>query len=102
MKQFFSRIWFVFKKSIRNKYIIITIAFLLIIFFIADYNILKRIAYQREIKKIEKEILYYQKEIETSKRQLQELESDKEGLEKFAREKYLMKKDNEDIFIFKE
>ncbi len=42
---------------------------------------------------------YYVAEIEQNKKDMNELMSDKQHLEKFARERYLMKKDNEDIFL---
>ena len=41
-------------------------------------------------------------EIEKNRQELQSLVSSKKNLEKFAREKYLMKKDNEDIFVILE
>ncbi len=41
---------------------------------------------------------YYQKEIEKDKKAIKELSTD-EGIEKIAREKYYMKKENEDIYI---
>lgn len=42
---------------------------------------------------------YYQVEIEQDSAKLFVLENDKDALERFAREKYLMKKDNEDIYL---
>jgi cell division protein DivIC len=44
--------------------------------------------------------MYYISEIENNKTELQELQTNKKSLETFAREKYLMKKDNEDVFVF--
>ena len=43
--------------------------------------------------------VYYLTEIEQNKKDMQELMGDKAHLEKFARERFLMKKDNEDIFL---
>lgn len=42
---------------------------------------------------------YFQSEIEKSKKERSELFGNKDNLEKFGREKYLMKRDDEDIFI---
>jgi cell division protein FtsB len=42
---------------------------------------------------------YYAKKIETDIQRTKELETDDDNLEKFAREQYLMKKDNEDVFV---
>ncbi|MCB0445878.1 MAG: septum formation initiator family protein [Gelidibacter sp.] len=51
-----------------------------------------------DMKDLENEKQYYQKEIEKDKKAIKELSTD-EGIEKLAREKYYMKKDNEDIYI---
>jgi cell division protein DivIC len=48
---------------------------------------------------LKKEKLYLQKKIETDKKNLKALKTDTSELEKFAREKYLMKKDNEDVYV---
>lgn len=45
---------------------------------------------------------YYEGEIKSNKRKKYELQSSNENLEKFAREHYYLKKENEDIFIIKE
>jgi cell division protein FtsB len=42
---------------------------------------------------------YYEKQIEQTKKNLSELQNNPAALEKFAREKYLLKRDNEDIFV---
>ena len=52
-----------------------------------------------KISQMEKEKKYYQKKIEEDKRKKDELLGSRDNLEKFAREQYLMKKENEDIFI---
>jgi len=53
----------------------------------------------RELMRMEEQQEWYNVEIERTKDQLHELSSDTELLEKFARERYLMKRDNEDIFV---
>ena len=52
-----------------------------------------------KISTLEKEKDYYQKKIEEDNRKIKELLRSPDNLEKFAREQYLMKKDNEDIFV---
>lgn len=54
---------------------------------------------RRELGRMEEQKEWYTAEISRSKDQLNELSSNKELLEKFARERYLMKRDNEDIFV---
>ena len=52
--------------------------------------------------KLNTEKNYYIQEIENNKKEITELQTNKKSLETFAREKYLMKKDNEDVFVFVE
>lgn len=52
-----------------------------------------------EVKKLEADVEYYKSEIERNRTEMKELQSNPELLEKFAREHYLMHRDNEDIFI---
>ena len=53
----------------------------------------------RNLKQLERDRVYYLEQIKTDSARLQELHTNDKNLEKFAREQYLMKKDNEDIFI---
>lgn len=53
----------------------------------------------RELDRMHEQKEWYSSEIERSREQLNELSSNKRLLEKFARERYLMKRDNEDIFV---
>ena len=72
---------------------------IVMLFFFSDSNIKKRIDSEREIRSLKKQIEFYKKQIEEDKTKLHELQSDKDNLEKFARENYFMKKENEEIFI---
>ena len=85
-----------------NKYWLVTILFIAISFFIGDSNLYNRYRYDERIRTLENEINRYQKEIEQNKKKIQELQTDKVGLEQFAREEYLMKKEDEDLFIIEE
>ena len=82
-----------------NKYWIVTILFLAATFFIGDSNLFHRIKYDERIRYLENEIDRYKKDLELNKQKIKELQTDKAGLEQFAREEYLMKKEDEDIFI---
>lgn len=85
-----------------NKYWIVTILFLAVTFFIGDSNLFNRFKYDERIRFLENEIDRYRKEIEQNRKKIQELQTDKEGLEQFAREEYLMKKEDEDIYLIEE
>jgi cell division protein FtsB len=85
-----------------NKYWLVTILFFTITFLIGDSNLYSRYLYNEKINSLNGEIQRYKKEIEQNKKKLEELQTDKVGLEQFAREEYFMKKDDEDVFIIEE
>ena len=79
--------------------IIVILVLLVILFFFSDSSVPKRLKQESEIKNIKAQIELYDKQIEENKEKLNELQSNKDDLEKFARENYYMKKENEEIFI---
>lgn len=85
-------------KPFKNLYVLIFAVFVVwMLFFDANSWLIHReLNADTEDLKNEKE--YYQKEIEKDEKAIKELSTD-EGIEKLAREKYYMKKDNEDIYI---
>ena len=85
-----------------NAYWLVTIVFLIVTFTVGDSSLYKRYTYDEKIRGLEKEIKHYQKEIEINSKTLNDLHTDKEGLERFAREEYFMKRSNEDVFIIKD
>ena len=85
-----------------NAYWLVTIAFLIVTLTVGDSSLYKRYTYDEKIRSLEREIEHYQKEIEVNSKKLNDLHTDKEGLERFAREEYLMKRANDDIFIIEE
>ena len=84
-----------------NIYWLVTIAFLIVTFTLGDSSLYKRYTYDEKIRSLEREIKHYEEEIEANTKKLDDLHTDKEGLERFAREEYFMKRANEDIFIIK-
>ena len=84
-----------------NAYWLVTIVFFALTFAMCDSSLYKRYTYDEKIRSLEKEIKHYQKEIEINSKKLNDLHTDKEGLERFAREEYFMKKPNEDVYIIK-
>ena len=82
-----------------NKYWVAIIFFLIFTFASGDSNLYKRYTYDEKIRTLENEIKYYQKEIEVNRKKLEDLDTSKERLERFAREEYFMKKHDEDVFI---
>ncbi|MBT3547570.1 MAG: septum formation initiator [Flavobacterium sp.] len=84
-------------KYVTNKYSIILIIFLIWMLFF-DANVELNREFKKEIKELNTTINFYKKEINEDKKTITELQ-DSLQLERFAREKYLMKKKNEDIYI---
>ena len=86
----------------QHKYLITIVIFLIIIIFLDENNLLRRARHKYEISELKSEIERYREQYEHDTKLLEELSNNPEALEKIAREKYLMKKPNEDIFIFEE
>ena len=79
--------------------IIVLLVLLVILFFFSDSSIPKRLKQESQIKDLQTQIELYQNQIEVDNEKLDELQSNKDDLEKFARENFFMKKENEEIFI---
>ncbi|QCE42113.1 FtsB family cell division protein [Psychroserpens sp. NJDZ02] len=85
-------------KWYKNIYIIILIGFGVWMVFFDTNSLQSHIEVNHERSKLEDEKEYYRKEIVKDKKAIKKLTS-ADGLETFAREKYYMKKENEDIYI---
>lgn len=86
----------------RYKYIITLVVFGVIIVFLDENSILRRIEVANEARNTRNEIEKYRQDFEESTQRLNELDADSNSIERIAREKYLMKKPNEDIYVFEE
>jgi len=86
-------------RSFRNKYLI-AVLFLLVWLLVFDRNsLIDRVKYMRTLHDLEDEKQYYIERIDEDSHRLNELKTDNDNLEKFAREQYFMKKENEDVFV---
>lgn len=86
---------------VRNPYVVSVLIFLLWMTFIDDDNLITSHRYSQKIEELSEEKESLLNGIEQDRREMKELKSNSETLEKFAREKYFMKKDDEVIFIIK-
>lgn len=83
---------------LKKPFVLILLLFAIwMLFFDANSYLIHR-ELNKEINKLEKEKNYYIREMETDKKTIKQLSTD-DGIEKLAREKYYMKKENEDIYI---
>ncbi len=83
----------------KNKYFLISIAFLVWMIFFDKNDLFSQFQYHNQVSKLKLERDFYQTETAKVTKDLDELTSNPQKLEKFAREKYLMKKNNEDVFV---
>lgn len=87
-------------KILKNKYFL-TIAGLLVWLVFFDKNdVFTQYELIQKCGKLEKDKEYYLSEIENNKASLADLRTNTKSLETFSREKYLMKKENEDVYVF--
>lgn len=84
---------------IKNKFFLITLAFLVWMIFFDKNDLFSQYQYHQQLSKLKQERDFYKKETAKVAKDLDELTSNPQKLEKFAREKYLMKKANEDVFV---
>lgn len=84
---------------LRNKYLLTITIFVVWILLLDANNIIERYRQISEIRKLKAEREYYIKKIEEDRRKLNELKTDNDNLEKFAREQYKMKRKDEDLYI---
>jgi len=85
-------------KFTTNRYIIILSVFIVWMVFFDENSMLNHREFNKEINKLKSEQDYLNSEIKHDKELINKLK-DKEELEKFAREEYHMKKENEEIYL---
>ena len=89
-------------KGFRNKYLMAVLVFLVWLMIFDNNSLIDRVKYLNTLHEMEVEKQYYLERIEEDSRRLNELKTDRDNLEKFAREQYFMKKENEDVFVIVE
>ncbi|MDX1270593.1 septum formation initiator family protein [Bizionia paragorgiae] len=85
-------------KYFKNIFVLITLGFIIWMLFLDSNSLLIHNDLNEEIEELENEKEYYRKEIVKDNKAIKELKKE-DGLEKFAREAYYMKRENEDIYI---
>lgn len=84
---------------VKNRYFLACFIFLMYISFFDRNSIINQIEQKAEIRELKRQTEFYQKEIEATKKSLHDLSTNYQTMENYARENFLMKKDNEDIFL---
>jgi cell division protein FtsB len=86
-------------RKLNNRFVYATVLFLVIFLFIDQFNLPEQIKLHRSLKDQKQQIEYYEKEVSQSKQYLHDLQNDTNTMEQVAREQYLMKRDNEVIYL---
>ncbi|NJM25029.1 MAG: septum formation initiator family protein [Bacteroidia bacterium] len=86
----------------RNFFFLAGLLFVLWMIFLDSNDLISRFKLTNKLHSLEREREYYHEKIQEVEKDRNELFGTKESVEKFAREKYLMKKDNEDVFVIVE
>lgn len=84
---------------LKNKYIIAVLVFLVLIIFYDRNDIFVQMDRVKEVNALHQSKAFYEQEIEKTNKELNALESSQSAVERYAREHFFMKKDNEVVFI---
>lgn len=84
--------------AVQNRYFITGLFGLLWVSFISDIDLFYLAKSHEQLAQMDREVVHFESELDRLQRQLNELSSNPDLLEKFARERYFMKRPNEDIF----
>jgi cell division protein FtsB len=97
----FKKIFRFLKPVVRNYYLMTALAFIVWIIFFDSNNVISEYRNHNELKGLVQQKQYLESEIAKNKAMVHNLTNPKDlrAVEKFAREKYLMKRENEEIFL---
>ena len=87
---------------LKNKYAFSILVFVVWLSYFDQNDMITQYSYRSVLKGLESEKEYFTKEIDKTRQELDDLTKNPATLEKFARENYYMKKENEEVFIFTE
>lgn len=90
----------IFLKLLKNKYLLVSVALITWLLYFDKNDLFSQLDLVKQCNKLKAEKEYYLTEIANNQKEIEELKHNSISLETFAREKYFMKKDNEDVFVF--
>ena len=85
---------------LKNRYAFSLLFFLVYVFFFDQNNLMIQYSYHDQLETLETERDYFKSAIKKTSQELDDLTKNPATLEKFARENYYMKKENEEVFVF--
>ena len=86
----------------KNRYWVALYVFAFWLMFFDNMSVWDLMSYKADVNKLEKEKAIYEAKINEARENLNDLSTNMDNLERFAREQYFMKRDNEDIFVIVE
>jgi cell division protein FtsB len=85
-----------------NRYFLVSVGFIVWMLFFDQRDYFQQKASADELNKLETSAKYYNDEINNTKRQLDNLQNNGTSIEKFARERYFLKREGEEVYIFED
>lgn len=85
-----------------NKYFVSFAAFCMIVLFLDRNDVFTQLERQKELRGLQQSKEYFSSQISSERKELEGLKNNPATIEKYAREKYLMKRDNEELFLVPE
>ena len=95
-------LYFRIPEYLRNKYILCLSFFMIWMFFFDRNSFISQFQYKNQLNTLDDKMEYYESEIIDVRADYDALFSDQASIDRFAREKYWMKKENEDVFLIVE
>ena len=84
---------------LRNKYFLALTCFVVWMLFFDRDDVFTQLERKRELTRINESKAYFSKQIKEDRNFSKDLQFNASAIEKLTREKYLMKRDNEDLFL---
>ena len=96
MNEILQQFWKNLPAPLRNRYFLAAVLFIGFMIFFDRHDVLTQWRLQRSVNKLEADKEFYQEKIEEAEQERLDMEINQE---RFARERYFMQKNNEDVFI---
>lgn len=87
---------------VTNRYFMVTIVFIVWMLFFDQRDFFQQRERSEELKKVEAAKKYYQDEIDKTKKQLNSIQNNPASVEKYARERYLLRREGEEVYLFED
>ena len=93
------KFWHIVYSILTNKYLLVFAVFAVWIIFFDQHNLVDRYKSKEHLNQLKQDTVFYQKKIRSDREKMRLLKTNPQNLERFAREQYLMKAPDEEVFI---